>query len=117
MLDHGTVFRSPGGSFAYLVLGPVCRLYDRAELPWPCCRLSWHGKEPSWNRIGRQLVGDISVKRFPSYCVRGTDRWGNTWENVYTDPTYRLSNSKRKWWYSNIPPAGHAYPTYPGEAR
>ena len=113
MLSPGTRFRSPGGSFSYEVIGPVCRLYDREELPWPCCRLQWKGKEPSWNRIGRRFVGDIAVKRFPSYSVRGTDRWGHTWEAVYTDPTYRLSAAKRGWWYSNIPPAGHPFPEYP----
>lgn len=114
MLDPGTVFRSPGGSFSYVVQGPVCRLYDREELPWPCCRLSWRGKEPSWNRVGRRLVGDIAVQRFPSYAVLGYDRTGQVWESVVTDYTFILSPLKRRWWYSRIPAAGNPYPDYPG---
>ncbi len=113
MLDAGTTYSSPGGSFHYLVLGPCCRLYDREELPWPSCSMNWKGKQPSWNRVGRRFVGDIAAKRFPSYAVRGVDRHGCTWEEVVTDYTYRLSGPKRRWWYSNIPPAGHAYPDYP----
>ena len=115
MLDPGTTFSSPGGSFFYQVQGPVCRLYDREELPWPCCRLSWRGKEPSWNRVGRRFVGDIAVKRYPSYAVKGIDRHGVTWEDVYTDPTYKLPAAVRKWWYANLPPAGKNYPDYPVE--
>ena len=113
MLDHGDTFRSPGGSFQYTVQGPVCRLYDRTELPWPCCRLSWKGKEPSWNRIGRRFVGDIAAKRFPSYAVLGIDRDGNSWTEVKTDFTFLLPRAIRQWWYSQIKPTGHAYPTYP----
>lgn len=113
MLEAGITFRSPGGSFQYIVQGPCCRLFDREELPWPCCRLSWRGKEPSWNRVGRRLVGDIAAKRFPSYAVRGFDRHGNTWEAVVTDYTYVLSDEVRKWWYSAILPEGMIYPNYP----
>ena len=117
MLDSGTSFSSPGGAFAYVIQGPVCRLYDREELPWPCCRLQWKGKEPSWNRIGRRFVGDIAVKRFPSSSVIGIDKTGHTWEQVVTDYTFTNTSPMRRWWYSNIPPAGHDFPSYPGEAR
>ena len=58
---HGKRLRSPGGSFLYEVQGPVCRLYDREQLPWPSCSLQWKGKQPSWRRIGRRFVADLSV--------------------------------------------------------
>ena len=113
MLDSGTTFRSPGGSFAYVVQGPVCRLYDRDELPWPCCRLQWKGKEPSWNRVGRRFVADLGSNRFPSYSVMGIDRQGNTWEAVQTDPTYPLSKAEKAWWYAKTPAPGYGYPERP----
>ena len=113
MLDSGTTFRSPGGSFAYVVQGPVCRLYDREQLPWPCCRLSWRGKEPSWNRVGRRYVGDLAVKNFPSYSVIGMDRHGASWVDVVTDFTYRLPDEVRRWWNSRTPAPGHDFPSYP----
>ena len=47
----GKKIRSPGGSFVYEIQGPVCILYDREQLPWPCCSLQWRGKQPSWNRL------------------------------------------------------------------
>lgn len=115
MLDHGDTFRSPGGSFQYIVQGPVCRLYDRTELPWPCCRLSWKGKEPSWNRIGRRYVADIATRRHPSYSVKGRDRYGNEWEAVVTDFTYRLPRAVKNWWHANLLPSGHHYPSYPSD--
>ena len=113
MLSPGTSFRSPGGSFSYIVQGPVCRLYDREELPWPCCRLSWRGKEPSWRRVGRRFVADLGVTRFPSYSVIGIDRDGVTWESVITDPTYPLTIQEKRWWYSRTPPEGQGYPERP----
>lgn len=72
-LRSGEIFYSPGGTFKYRVIGPCCRLYDREELPWPCCRLSWQGKEPFWNRIGRRFVADLGAKESPSYCVELVD--------------------------------------------
>ena len=115
MLDHGDTFRSPGGSFQYTVQGPVCRLYDRTELPWPSCSLAWKGKQPSWNRIGRRFVGDIACKRFPSYAITGSDRWGNTWTDVVTDFTFLLPKAVRKWWYHPVLPDAITYPAYPSE--
>ena len=113
MLASGTTFDSPGGSFSYVIIGPVCRLYDREQLPWPICSLQWRGKAPSWKRIGCRFVGDIAVKRFPSYAVRGIDRHGSTWTDVVTDYTYRLPSAVKRWWYANTPPSGHAFPDYP----
>lgn len=114
MLDHGDSFNSPGGSFAYVIQGPVCRLYDREDLPWPCCRLSWRGKEPSWRRVGNRLVADIAVRRFPSYAVLGCDRGGNGWEGVVTDFTYELPERERGWWYARTPATGHPWPAREG---
>jgi len=51
LLEFSSEHASPGGQFSFRVLGPCCRLFDREELPWPCCRLAWRSKEPSWRRI------------------------------------------------------------------
>lgn len=69
LLQTGDVITSPGGSYSYQVIGAVCRLYDREELPYPCCRLQWQGKEPSWNRVGKRYVMDMSTRRQASYQV------------------------------------------------
>jgi len=114
MLDPGSSFRSPGGSFSYVVAGPCCRLFDRDSLPWPSCSLVWRGKQPSWNRIGRRLVGDLACRKFPSYAVIGMDREGNMWHQVVTDFTYPLRPEVARWWYCRIPPAGKPWPSYPG---
>jgi len=68
---HGDVVSVCEGShFLYQIIGPVCRLYDREELPWPCCSLSWMGKSPSWNRQGVRFTRDLGAKNAPSYTVR-----------------------------------------------
>ena len=69
LLDHGTVHTSQGGQYSFRVIGPCCRLFDREELPWPCCRLAWRSKEPSWRRVGRRFVPDLASRRCPSYAV------------------------------------------------
>jgi hypothetical protein len=97
---HGKRFRSPGGSFVYEVIGPVCRLYDREELPWPSCSLQWRGKQPSWRRIGRRFIPDIAAQRCPSYQVVGVDAGGVRWEQVLTLYQYRLTDHEKEWWYS-----------------
>lgn len=98
MLSSGTTFNSPGGSFNYLIQGPVCRLYDRNGLPWPSCSLVWRGLQPSWNRIGPRLVPDMATCQCPSYSVVGIDRSGKTWHAVVTDFSYHMPESERKWW-------------------
>ena len=115
MLDPGTSFRSPGGSFTYVVAGPCCRLFDREELPWPSCSLAWKGKQPSWRRQGRRLVADLAVRRFPSYAVIGMDRSGTVWHSVVTDYTYRLRPELARWWYCPALPPGKPWPDYPGD--
>jgi hypothetical protein len=69
LLEFSSEHASPGGQFSFRVLGPCCRLFDREELPWPCCRLAWRSKEPSWRRIGRRFVPDLAARRCPSYSV------------------------------------------------
>ncbi|MGA0021027.1 hypothetical protein [Vulcanococcus sp.] len=113
MLEPGALYDSPGGSFCYRIEGPVCRLYDREELPWPCCRLSWRGKEPSWRRIGPRLVGDLACRRFPSYAVTGFDRYGNSWQQVATDFTTPLRPEVARWWYAKTPAPGADWPAAP----
>ena len=98
---HGKRLRSPGGSFLYEVQGPVCRLYDREQLPWPSCSLQWKGKQPSWRRIGRRFVADIAVRRCPSYSVKGVDSTGARWEQVLTLYQHKLSSEEKQWWYGN----------------
>lgn len=100
MIKNGATINSPGGSFTYYVVGPVCRLFDREELPWPCCSLQWKGKQPSWNRIGRRFVPDISAQRFASYNVYGQDFHGSCWEEVKTIYGRLLSKQEKRWWYS-----------------
>ena len=59
----GSVQASYGGQYSYNVIGPCCRLYDREELPWPCSRLAWRSKEPSWRRIGSRFVPDMASRK------------------------------------------------------
>ena len=106
----GHVFHSPGGQFGYRVVGPCCRLFDREQLPWPCCRISWRSKEPSWRRIGRRFVADIATRRYPSYCVELLGQGPAVTSFVLTLYTAKLSPTDQAWWYSksgpqNRPPA------------
>ncbi|MFM7427087.1 MAG: hypothetical protein ACKO7W_19160 [Elainella sp.] len=102
-LEHGQTFRSPGCHFTYRVIGPCCRLFDREELPWPCCRLQWRGKEPSWRRIGKRYVPDLATKQSPSYSVEvvGQEYAGRTF--VVTLYAVKLPQSLREWWHSKKP--------------
>jgi hypothetical protein len=99
-LQSGQVFYSPGCHFSYQVIGPCCRLFDREELPWPCCRLHWHGKEPSWRRIGRRFVPDIATKHAPSYCVKILGQESSFQPFVTTLYWVKLPQSVKEWWYS-----------------
>jgi hypothetical protein len=98
-LKPGQIFKSPGGTFKYRVIGACCRLYDRNSLPYPCCRLSWKGKEPFWNRQGKRFVPDISVKHSPSYCVGLVD-YPEAEPFVMTLYWVKLSDGKQQWWYA-----------------
>lgn len=96
----GQIFSSPGGHFSYQVIGPCCRLFDREELPWPCCRLDWHGKEPSWRRVGRRFTADVAAKKYPSYSVKILDGRRAKDEFVITLYLVKLSEAEQDWWYS-----------------
>ena len=104
MLEAGKKIRSPGGSFVYEVQGPVCVLYDREELPWPCCSLAWKGKQPSWNRQGRRLVPDLAASRCEAYSVKGRDAAGVEWEQVLVLYYKRLRKQEKDWWYWRYKP-------------
>lgn len=97
--EHGQIFYSSGGHFTYRVIGPCCRLFDREELPWPCCRIQWRGKEPSWRRIGKRFVPDLAVRSSPSYAVEvlGQEYSGRSVITLYS---VKLSPELKEWWYS-----------------
>ncbi len=103
LLDHGSVHSSIGGQFSYKVLGPCCRLYDREELPWPCCRLAWKGREPSWKRVGKRLVPDIAAQRCPSYSVEIIQPGVKSTKTILTSYSERLDSNLEEWWYSKRP--------------
>jgi hypothetical protein len=108
--SHGHIFSSPGCHFSYRVIGPCCRLFDREQLPWPCCRIEWHGKEPSWRRIGRRLIVDLATRGCPSYSV---EILGSHEKNQYHEPLVltlywvKLPQPLKEWWHSSKPIADH----------
>ncbi|MGA7932971.1 MAG: hypothetical protein WCA35_05280 [Kovacikia sp.] len=99
-LQQGQVFFSPGCHFSYRVLGPCCRLFDREQLPWPCCRLQWRGKEPSWRRIGKRFTVDLATRNHPSYCV---EILGQVTPEPIVITLYSVSLPPpvRDWWHSD----------------
>jgi hypothetical protein len=103
VLAHGSLHASPGGQYSYRVLGPCCRLFDREELPWPCCRLAWRSKEPSWRRIGRRFVPDLAARRCPSYAVELLQPGSRPTTTILTLFPQRLSTELQEWWYSKLP--------------
>lgn len=112
MLPHGAMFKSHGGRFGYEVVGPVCRLYDREELPWPSCSLQWRGKQPSWNRVGKRFVPDLAAARCPSYAVNGVDAYGTTWTTILTIYDETLVPDLKNWWITKKPNTA-AFPEAP----
>jgi hypothetical protein len=100
VLAFGSEHASPGAQYSYRVLGPCCRLFDREELPWPCCRLAWRSKEPSWRRIGRRFVPDLAARRCPSYVVELLQPGARPTLTVITLFPQRLSPALQEWWYS-----------------
>ncbi len=111
--QHGHIFQSPGSHFTYRVIGPCCRLFDREELPWPCCRLQWRGKEPSWRRVGRRLVVDMASRNSPSYSVEVIGQEYSSVPFVMTLYPVKLPVPLREWWYSKKPQP----PTYPPDVN
>jgi len=102
LLPHGYTFSSLGGHFTYRVIGPCCRLFDRDELPWPCCRLQWRSKEPSWRRVGRRFVPDIAAKRSPSYHVEILNPEYPTEPVIVTMYWIKLPAMEQQWWYTKV---------------
>ncbi|HEY9640552.1 MAG TPA: hypothetical protein V6C57_08710 [Coleofasciculaceae cyanobacterium] len=109
-LEQGQIFQSLGGHFTYRVVGPCCRLFDREELPWPCCRIQWRTKEPSWRRIGKRFVPDIATKGSPSYCVEvlGQESSGRTF--VVTLYAVKLPQPLKEWWHTKHPQEATSLP-------
>ena len=103
LLEHGSIHTSPGGQYSFRVLGPCCRLFDREELPWPCCRLAWRSKEPSWRRVGRRFVPDLAAQRCPSYAVELLQPGSRPSVTVLTLFPLRFSKDLQEWWYSRHP--------------
>lgn len=101
-LPTGYVFQSPGCHFTYRIIGPCCRLYDREQLPYPCCRIEWRGKEPSWRRIGNRFTPDMGTKNSPSYSVEIVGQ-ENRDPIVLTLNPIKFSGAQREWWYSRKP--------------
>jgi hypothetical protein len=100
------VLSSLGGHFTYRILGPCCRLFDRETLPWPCCRLQWRGKEPSWRRIGRRFTPDLASRNSPSYSVEILEPGSRGEPLVMTFYAIKLTPEARSWWYSRRPTIG-----------
>ncbi|MBW4528015.1 MAG: hypothetical protein KME18_23015 [Phormidium tanganyikae FI6-MK23] len=99
---HGHTFSSPGGHFTYRVIGPCCRLFDREQLPYPCCRIEWHGKEPSWRRIGRRFIVDLATRNSPSYNVEIVGREAPDLI-ILTLYWIKLPQPLKAWWHSTKP--------------
>jgi hypothetical protein len=99
----GYVFESPGAHLTYRIVGPCCRLYDREQLPWPCCRIQWRSKEPSWRRIGQRLVVDLATRRHPSYCVEIVGQSYRSKPIVMTLYTVKLPAEQQNWWHTKRP--------------
>ncbi|NEQ97138.1 MAG: hypothetical protein F6K30_10495 [Cyanothece sp. SIO2G6] len=104
LLDPGAILLSPGGHFTYRVIGACCRLFDRSELPWPCCRIQWRSKEPSWRRIGKRFVPDLATKSFASYAVEILDHDASPAPVIVTLYWMPLSPQVRSWWYRRYVP-------------
>jgi len=99
-MRYGTICTSEGGQFSFRVIGPCCRLFDREELPWPCSRLAWRSKEPSWRRIGSRFVADIASRRCPSYSVEILQPGSRPTQTVLTLFSRRFTPDLQEWWYS-----------------
>ena len=100
ILEHGSVCPSLGGHFSFRVIGPCCRLFDREELPWPCSRIAWKSKEPSWRRIGSRLVPDLAARRCPSYSVEILQPGSKPMSTTITLFANRFTPAMQEWWYS-----------------
>ncbi|MEO0769635.1 MAG: hypothetical protein AAFY72_09405 [Cyanobacteria bacterium J06649_4] len=96
----GYIFESPGAHLTYRIVGPCCRLYDREQLPWPCCRIQWHSKEPSWRRVGKRFTVDLATRKHPSYCIEIVGQSYRSEPIVMTLYTVKLSAELQNWWHT-----------------
>ena len=103
LMDHGSIHTSEGGQYSFRVIGACCRLFDREELPWPCSRLAWRSKEPSWRRIGSRFVADIAARRCPSYSVELIQPGSKSSSTVLTLFSKKFTPEMQEWWYSKHP--------------
>lgn len=103
VLSEGQILHSPGGTFAYEIIGPCCRLYDREQLPWPSCSINWRGKQPSWRRVGRRLILDVGTKNHPTYAVRLLGQDSTAEPMLLTLFWVNLSSSEGEWWHGRKP--------------
>ena len=113
----GSVQSSFGGQYSYKVIGPCCRLYDRDELPWPCSRLAWRSKEPSWRRIGSRFVADMASRKCPSYSVQILEPGSKPVETVITLFSRKFSSDIQEWWYSKKPGSKEPGNIFPSEVN
>jgi hypothetical protein len=100
---HGHLFFSPGCHFSYRVIGSCCRLFDRETLPYPCCRIEWRGKEPSWRRIGKRFIADLATRNSPSYSVEIVGQAPSSEPIVLTLYSVKLPQPLKEWWFSLKP--------------
>ena len=103
LLEHGSVHASPGGQYSFRVIGPCCRLFDREELPWPCCRLAWRSKEPSWRRVGADLCQIWLPGVAPHIRLSCSSRALALHLRLLTLFSMRLTPELQEWWYSRLP--------------
>ncbi len=113
IMEHGTVHLSEGGHYSFRIVGPCCRLFDREELPWPCSRIAWKSKEPSWRRIGSRLVPDIAARRCPSYSIELLQPGSKPITTIITLFSKRFSPNMQEWWYSKHPRSREALNIFP----
>lgn len=101
-LKSGDRFYSPGMNYEYEVIGAVCLLYDREELPYPCCSLEYKGKQPSWNRQGKRFIPNITSKDCETYNVKLLN---HKCRNIFTYSFsyYKINKEKRDWWITKLP--------------
>ena len=113
----GSVQSSHGGQYSYKIIGPCCRLYDREELPWPCSRIAWKSKEPSWRRIGSRFVADMASRKCPSSSVQILEPGSKPVETVITLFSKKFSSDIQEWWYSKKPGSRKPGNIYPSEVN
>jgi hypothetical protein len=106
VLNEGDTVLSPGKTFVYRIVGPVCRLYDREELPYPHCSIQFRCKMPSWNRIGKRFVPDRACIKSPSYSVILLGGYQKP-ETVTTLHWMALTSEEQDWWYTPKPHFQH----------